>query len=63
MSRRKHARHRHVEDKDIPILSPMVVAFLILRHDLHATMLTLLGIDHEKLTYLFEGRNRRLTDV
>ena len=32
-------------------------------HDLHATLLTLLGIDHEKLTYLFEGRNRRLTDV
>jgi hypothetical protein len=32
-------------------------------HDLHATMLTLLGLDHEKLTYLFEGRNRRLTDV
>ncbi len=32
-------------------------------HDLHATMLTLLGLDHEKLTYLFEGRRRRLTDV
>ncbi len=32
-------------------------------HDLHATMLTLLGLDHEKLTYLFEGRQRRLTDV
>lgn len=32
-------------------------------HDLHATMLTLLGLDHERLTYLFEGRNRRLTDV
>jgi hypothetical protein len=32
-------------------------------HDLHATMLTLLGLDHEKLTYLFEGRHRRLTDV
>jgi hypothetical protein len=32
-------------------------------HDLHATMLGLLGIDHEKLTYLFEGRNRRLTDI
>jgi hypothetical protein len=32
-------------------------------HDLHATMLTLLGLDHEKLTYLFEGRMRRLTDV
>jgi uncharacterized protein (DUF1501 family) len=32
-------------------------------HDLHATMLSLLGIDHTKLTYLFEGRERRLTDV
>ena len=32
-------------------------------HDLHATMLSLLGLDHEKLTYLFEGRQRRLTDV
>lgn len=32
-------------------------------HDLHATMLGLLGLDHERLTYLFEGRERRLTDV
>ena len=32
-------------------------------NDLHATMLSLLGLDHEKLTYLFEGRERRLTDV
>ena len=32
-------------------------------NDLHATMLALLGIDHEELTYLFEGRYRRLTDV
>ncbi len=32
-------------------------------NDLHATMLGLLGIDHEELTYLFEGRDRRLTDV
>jgi hypothetical protein len=32
-------------------------------HDLHATVLGLLGLDHEKLTYLFEGRHRRLTDV
>ena len=29
-------------------------------HDLHATMLHLLGIDHTKLTYLFNGRNMRL---
>lgn len=32
-------------------------------HDLHATMLALLGFDHERLTYHFEGRDRRLTDV
>jgi hypothetical protein len=32
-------------------------------NDLHATMLSLLGLDHEQLTYLFEGRYRRLTDV
>ena len=32
-------------------------------HDLHATILTLLGLDYEKLTYLFQGRDFRLTDV
>jgi hypothetical protein len=32
-------------------------------NDLHATTMTLLGLDHERLTYLFEGRYRRLTDV
>jgi uncharacterized protein (DUF1501 family) len=32
-------------------------------HDLHATILHLLGIDHEKLTYLHAGRSFRLTDV
>ena len=32
-------------------------------NDLHATILHLLGIDHEKLTYRFSGRNFRLTDV
>ena len=32
-------------------------------HDLHATMLHLMGIDHEKLTYKFQGRDFRLTDV
>jgi hypothetical protein len=32
-------------------------------HDFHATMLHLLGIDHTKLTYRFEGRDYRLTDV
>ncbi len=32
-------------------------------HDLHATILHLLGFDHTKLTYKFQGRNFRLTDV
>ena len=32
-------------------------------HDLHATILHLLGIDHEKLTFKYQGRNFRLTDV
>ncbi len=32
-------------------------------HDLHATILRLLGFDHEKLTYRFQGRDFRLTDV
>ena len=32
-------------------------------HDLHATILHLLGIDHERLTYKFQGRRFRLTDV
>ncbi len=32
-------------------------------HDLHATILHLLGIDHTKLTFKFQGRHHRLTDV
>ncbi|MBM3824081.1 MAG: DUF1501 domain-containing protein [Verrucomicrobia bacterium] len=32
-------------------------------HDLHATLLHLLGIDHERLTFRFQGRDFRLTDV
>jgi hypothetical protein len=32
-------------------------------HDLHATMLHLLGVDHERLTFPYQGRNFRLTDV
>jgi uncharacterized protein (DUF1501 family) len=32
-------------------------------HDLHATILHLLGLDHEALTFLHNGRNERLTDV
>ena len=32
-------------------------------NDLHATMLYLLGLDHEKLTYRYSGRDYRLTDL
>lgn len=32
-------------------------------HDLQATILNQMGIDHERLTYRFQGRDYRLTDV
>jgi hypothetical protein len=32
-------------------------------HDYHATILHLLGLDHERLTYRYAGRDFRLTDV
>jgi hypothetical protein len=32
-------------------------------HDLHATILHLLGLDHKKLTFPYSGREMRLTDV
>ena len=32
-------------------------------HDLHATILHLLGLDHERLTFTYQGRPFRLTDV
>jgi uncharacterized protein (DUF1501 family) len=32
-------------------------------HDFHATLLHLMGVDHERLTYKFQGRRYRLTDV
>jgi hypothetical protein len=32
-------------------------------HDVHATILHLLGLEHTKLTYKFQGRDFRLTDV
>jgi arylsulfatase A-like enzyme len=32
-------------------------------HDLHATLLHLMGVDHRRLTYRAQGRDYRLTDV
>lgn len=40
-----------------------IVADPVHVHDLHATMLHLLGIDHERLTYKHQGRRYRLTDI
>ncbi len=40
-----------------------VVANPVSVHDLHATILHLMGINHERLTYRFQGRDYRLTDV
>ncbi|MCA9260451.1 MAG: DUF1501 domain-containing protein [Planctomycetales bacterium] len=40
-----------------------VVANRTTIHDLHATMLHLMGVDHKRLTYRFGGRDMRLTDV
>ncbi len=36
---------------------------LTIRHDWHATILHLLGLNHERLTYRDAGRDMRLTDV
>jgi uncharacterized protein (DUF1501 family) len=44
-------------------LGYMAVDDVVSVHDLHATMLYLLGIDHTKLTFKFLGRDFRLTDV
>jgi hypothetical protein len=41
----------------------MAISDKVHMHDLHATILHLLGLDHEKLTYRFDGRPFRLTDV
>jgi hypothetical protein len=44
-------------------LGHKAVADKVHMHDLHATVLHLLGLDHERLTYNYSGRNFRLTDV
>jgi hypothetical protein len=41
----------------------MAVEQKVHMHDLHATILHLLGLDHKRLTYRYAGRNFRLTDV
>jgi hypothetical protein len=45
------------------VLGPTIVLFLFCVHNLHATMLHLLGVDHKKLTFKYQGRDFRLFDV
>lgn len=54
------AGHIHGETDDLGF---NVVRDPVHVHDLNATLLHLLGFDHEKLTYRFQGRDYRLTDV
>jgi hypothetical protein len=52
--------HAHGETDDIGYYAAVDRVHM---HDLHATMLHLLGLDHERLTYRYAGRDFRLTDV
>jgi len=51
-----------VSGQHIP-LSFCGFGFLVLHHDFQSTVIDLPGIDHERLTYRFQGRPFRLTDV
>jgi uncharacterized protein (DUF1501 family) len=52
--------HTHGETDD---LGYNAIKDVVHVHDFHATMMHLFGVDHEKLTYRFQGRQFRLTDV
>ncbi len=54
------AGHSHGETDE---LGHLAVLDRVHMHDLHATILHLLGLDHERLTYRYGGRDFRLTDV
>lgn len=56
----------NIVDKDANLIDPSVDDFTpgaVHIHDLQATILNQLGIDHTKLTYRYQGRDFRLTDV
>jgi hypothetical protein len=56
----------NIVDKDGQILDPVPDKFTapaVHVHDLNATIMHLLGVDHQKLTYKYSGRDFRLTDV
>ena len=51
----------------IPTVKQMTLYYVVENkleiHDLHATILHLMGLDHERSTFRFSGRDMRLTDV
>jgi hypothetical protein len=56
----------NIVDKQGQVIDPSVDEFTpgaVHVHDLHATILNQLGVDHKKLTYRYQGRDFRLTDV
>ena len=56
----------NIVDKEGNIIDPTPETFTpgaVHVHDLHATILNQLGVDHKKLTYRYQGRDFRLTDV
>lgn len=56
----------NIVDKDGAVINPSVDHFTpgaVHIHDLNATILHLMGVDHTKLTYRYQGRDFRLTDV
>ncbi|MFZ4507589.1 MAG: DUF1501 domain-containing protein [Fimbriimonas sp.] len=56
----------NIVQKDGTMIEPSIEQFTpgaVHVHDLHATILNQLGVDHTKLTYRFQGRDFRLTDV
>ena len=56
----------NIVDADGNVMSPdksKLTPGAVHAHDLQATILHLLGVDHERLTYLYQGRRFRLTDV
>lgn len=56
----------NIADKDGQIMNPTKGSFTdgaVHVHDLQATILWLLGVDHKQLTYAYQGRDFRLTDV
>ena len=62
LARRRRRQGRHGPRRDRRVRLPAAEKRVHV-HDLHATMLHLMGIDHERLTYRYSGRDHRLTDV